>query len=99
MLKDRYRSKFEFDFTFKEGWERKDYDWIWVTKEELERKVVEDVVWVRKRYFQAGRLEPGDVDLVRWFEGDVRGSKVIPPIVVAEETPEEDRQVNRVSFG
>ncbi|TVY35422.1 hypothetical protein LOCC1_G008266 [Lachnellula occidentalis] len=80
LLKQRYRSKFNFDFTFKEGLDRKDYDWMWVSEEELERKVLADIVWVRERYAQAVQGEPSDEDLVRWFEGgeeQVKGIRVM----------------------
>jgi len=63
--------------------EHKDYDWIWVSEEELERKVLADIVWVRERYMQAGQAEPSDADLVRWYEGD---KKLMPRIMVTGAT-------------
>lgn len=55
-----------------------------MSEEELERKVLADIVWVRERYAQAGQAEPSDADLVRWFGGD---EKQMPRIVVTGATP------------
>jgi hypothetical protein len=43
----RYQSKFTLDFEIPEGVNPRDYDFIWVKKGELEKKVLEDIIWVR----------------------------------------------------
>ncbi|KAK0108619.1 hypothetical protein ONS95_003414 [Cadophora gregata] len=67
VLKHRYTTKFTLDFEPPKGVSRHEYDFIWVTPEELERKVMEDIVWVRERYAQAGRDEPDCNDIIFWY--------------------------------
>ena len=68
VLKHRYTTKFTLDFEPPKGVSRREYDFIWVTPEELERKVLEDIVWVRERYAQAGREEPDCNDVIFWYQ-------------------------------
>lgn len=44
---------------------------MWASEEELERKVLADIVWVRERYFQAKREEPTDSEIVWWYDAEV----------------------------
>ncbi|CZT11327.1 uncharacterized protein RAG0_15499 [Rhynchosporium agropyri] len=67
VLKHRYTTKFTLDFEPPPGVNRHEYDFIWVTPEELDRKVLEDIVWVRERYAQAGREEPDCNDVIFWY--------------------------------
>ncbi|KAG4431826.1 hypothetical protein IFR05_012688 [Cadophora sp. M221] len=72
VLKHRYTTKFTLDFEPPKGVSRRDYDFIWATPEELDRKVMEDIIWVRERYAQAGRDEPDCNDVIFWYsEEDV----------------------------
>lgn len=67
VLKRRYQSKFTLDFEPAPGASLRDYDFLWVSAAELERKVVEDIVWVRERYAQANKEEPSDEDVIFWY--------------------------------
>lgn len=67
VLRHRYTTKFTLDFEPPKGVSRREYDFIWVTPEELDRKVMEDIVWVRERYAQAGRDEPDCNDIIFWY--------------------------------
>ncbi|KAL2060319.1 hypothetical protein VTL71DRAFT_9714 [Oculimacula yallundae] len=67
VLRHRYTTKFTLDFEPPTGVNRHDYDFIWATPEELDRKVMEDIIWVRERYAQAGREEPDCNDIIFWY--------------------------------
>ncbi|PBP27715.1 hypothetical protein BUE80_DR001234 [Diplocarpon rosae] len=71
VLKHRYTTKFDMDgFEFAPGVLRREYYFIWASDEELDRKVMEDVIWVRERYAQAGKEEPDDNDVISWYLED-----------------------------
>ncbi|KAK2623930.1 hypothetical protein QTJ16_006564 [Diplocarpon rosae] len=71
VLKHRYTTKFDMDgFEFAPGVLRREYYFIWASDEELDRKVMEDVIWVRERYAQAGKGEPDDNDVISWYLED-----------------------------
>lgn len=74
VLKHRYTTKFDMEgFEPAEGRLRCDYYFMWASDEELNRKVMEDIIWVRERYAQAGREEPDDNAVISWYleEGDL----------------------------
>ncbi|EKD20669.1 hypothetical protein MBM_01351 [Drepanopeziza brunnea f. sp. 'multigermtubi' MB_m1] len=71
VLKHRYTTKFEMEgFEPAKGRLRSDYYFMWASDEELERKVMEDIIWVRERYAQAGREEPDDNAVIAWYMED-----------------------------
>ncbi|KAI6250551.1 hypothetical protein HI914_01454 [Erysiphe necator] len=69
-LKKRYQSKFTLDFNPPRGLTPRAYDFLWVDEEELDRKVLDDIVWVRQRYAQARKLEPTDQDIIWWYDAN-----------------------------
>ncbi|POS86593.1 hypothetical protein EPUL_003627 [Erysiphe pulchra] len=68
ILKKRYQSKFTLDFNPPRGLTPRAYDFLWVDEEELDRKVLDDIVWVRQRYAQARKMEPSDQDIIWWYD-------------------------------
>lgn len=46
----------------------RDYDFRWVDAEEMDRKVLEDIVWIRARYAQIGKEEPTDEQIIWWYD-------------------------------
>ncbi|KAI9048267.1 hypothetical protein LZ554_008062 [Drepanopeziza brunnea f. sp. 'monogermtubi'] len=71
VLKHRYTTKFDMEgFEPAQGRLRSDYYFMWASDEELERKVMEDIIWVRERYAQAGREEPDDNAVIAWYMED-----------------------------
>jgi hypothetical protein len=69
-LKRRYQSKLTVDFQVPEGLSVRDYDFRWVDEEDLDRKVLHDIVWVRERYAQIGKGEPSDEDIIWWYDAE-----------------------------
>jgi hypothetical protein len=63
-LKRRYQSKFTLDFEPHEGASPRDYDFLWIKKGELEKRVLEDIIWVRERFAYARREEPTDDEII-----------------------------------
>ncbi|RKF60374.1 hypothetical protein OnM2_051056 [Erysiphe neolycopersici] len=70
ILKRRYQSKFTLDFNPPRGLTPRAYDFLWVDEEELDRKVLDDIVWVRQRYAQARKMEPSDQDIIWWYDAE-----------------------------
>jgi len=69
-LMKRYQSKFKLDFEPVGGTNVRDYDFLWVQHGELERRVMEDIIWVRERFAYARKEEPGDDDIIWWFDAE-----------------------------
>lgn len=69
-LKKRYQSKLTVDFEVPKGLSVRDYDFRWVDPAELDRKVLEDIVWVRERYAQIGKAEPTDEEIIWWYDAE-----------------------------
>lgn len=67
-LKRRYQSKFTLDFEPHKGASPRDYDFLWIKKGELEKRVLEDIIWVRERFAYARREEPTDDEIIWWFD-------------------------------
>jgi hypothetical protein len=67
-LKKRYQSKFTVEFEIPQGLSIRDYDFRWVDDKELDRKVLEDIIWVRERFNQVGKPEPTDEEIVWWYD-------------------------------
>lgn len=67
-LKRRYQSKITVDFEVPKGLSARDYDFRWVDPEEMDRKIMEDLIWVRERFCQSGREEPTDVEIIWWYD-------------------------------
>lgn len=68
VLKERYQSKFTFGRDSTKDLTQRVYDVVWVDEEELDRKVLYDIIWVRQRYAQAKRKEPNDQDILWWYD-------------------------------
>lgn len=45
-----------------------DYVFLWVQPGELEKKVLEDIVWVRECFAYARKSEPTDEDIIHWYD-------------------------------
>ncbi len=43
------------------GVSRRAYHFLWATEEQLDAKVMDDIVWVRERFAQARQSEPGQL--------------------------------------
>lgn len=69
-LKRRYQSKFTIDFTPPLGVDVREYDFIWCDEEELDLKVLRDIIWVRERFAQAKRGEPSDECIIHWYDAE-----------------------------
>lgn len=69
-LTNKYKSKFTIDFELAEGQSMDDYHFVWASEEDLKKKVLDDVVWVRERYAQAGKDEPTDDELIAWYDAE-----------------------------
>ena len=41
---------------------------MWIKKGDLEKRVTEDILWVRERFAYAGKEEPTDEDIMWWFD-------------------------------
>ena len=46
------------------------YDTMWIHKKEMPRRVLNDIIWVRERYYYACRGEPTDEDIIWWFDAE-----------------------------
>jgi len=70
VLTKHYQSKFKLGFDIKklDGINPRTFDHIWVDPEELQWRVLGDIVWVRERYHQAKMGEPSDEDIIWWFD-------------------------------
>lgn len=68
VLKERYQSKFTFSRDSTKDLTTRAYDVVWVDDEELNRKVLYDIIWVRQRYAQAKKKEPNDQDIIWWYD-------------------------------
>lgn len=68
ILRERYQSKFTFGPDSTKGITPRAYSVVWVDEEELDRKVLYDIIWVRQRYAQAQRKEPNDEDIIWWYD-------------------------------
>ncbi|KAE9381958.1 hypothetical protein N431DRAFT_320867, partial [Stipitochalara longipes BDJ] len=73
VLLKRYQSKFTLpiDFIPHGGATIKNYEFLWVKPGELEKKVLEDIIWVRERFAYARRDEPTDTDIIYWYDADL----------------------------
>ncbi|KAN0122013.1 hypothetical protein V8E51_000339 [Hyaloscypha variabilis] len=73
-LLERYSSKFTLPANFIAhgggGKTIKDYEFLWAKPGELEKKVLEDIIWVRRRFAYARRDEPTDEDLIKWYDAE-----------------------------
>jgi len=69
-LKKRYQSKLTVDFEVPHGLSVRDYDFRWVDADELDRKVLEDIVWVRERYAQIGKDQPSNEEIIWWYNAE-----------------------------
>lgn len=77
VLLKRYKSKFTFDFLPHNNQDMTTYEFIWAGKGVLEEKVLEDIMFVRERFAYAGKDEPTDQDLIRWYDAEAFDDKVI----------------------
>jgi hypothetical protein len=68
VLKERYQSKFTFDFVPRVGVNLRDYNFLWVKTGDLEKKVLEDIIWVRERFAYARKDEPTDEEIIFWYD-------------------------------
>lgn len=48
-----------------------EYKFLWVKPGEVEKKVLEDIIWVRERFAYARMDEPTDCDLIRWYNAEL----------------------------
>jgi hypothetical protein len=77
VLLKRYKSKFIFDFLPHNNQDMTTYEFIWAGKDVLEAKVLEDIMFVRERFAFAGKDEPTDKDLIRWYDAEAFDEKVV----------------------